>query len=428
MLALRVDFLSGTYHAAEPTAPGYPEWPPAPDRLFQGLVSAASSIGTDTACLRALESPPEVLFGHALPVHGATVYVPAAYLAKSGNEQASRPNNAKTGPMMVNIREPVYFVWRDAHDELSSALAPVVAAMHYLGRAKSPVMVSVCAQIPNLPRHLVPNHSGEELLRVPQPGRLDELDAAFAVKARPPVASLHPYAQLGAEIARSPWSELLALRPRTEISLRQAAALAEALRLAALSHAGDGAPEVLHGHSAQPHIAWTVLPDVAHPHAEGRVLGVGAWLPAGICEQDRIKCALALARTDHLMISGRRVDVQRLPPSSTPPQGVTPGPWTRASRTWASVTPVVLDRHPKGSATIESVLADATERAGFPRPANVMAMQESLHRGAPPARSFKPRRGGQWTHVAFEFDMLVAGPLLVGRDRHFGLGLMRPIR
>lgn len=427
MLILRVDFLAGTYLAAEPTAPAYPEWPPAPDRVFQAMVSAAAAVGQDLSVLRALEGAPEVAFGHARPVFGATVYVPAAYLQTPRGEPASRQNNAKYAPMMVGIDAPVYFAWKDTSDALAEALRPVVAALHYLGRAKCPVMVSIAHHLPDMPRHLVPSPLGEELLRVPGPGRLDELDAAFVVKARAPVAGTVPYAEKGTEVFQGPWHDLLALRTFSEVPMRRTAELASALRTAVLSKAGDDAPAVLHGHVEDHHVAWSVLPDVGHRHARGRVLGVGAWLPRLMTNDDRAAAAIALSALEVVLVDSRPIAVGRSESTRATPIGLGRRPWCAASRRWASVTPVVFDRHPKAGQRPETLIADAVQRAGYPRPVEVALSQESPHRGVPRAHEFRPRRPGRWTHALLEFDLFVSGPVLVGRERYFGMGMMRPV-
>jgi CRISPR-associated protein Csb2 len=89
---------------------------------------------------------------------------------------------------------------------------------------------------------------------------------------------------------------------------------------------------------------------------------------------------------------------------------------------------MVLDRHPKRQQRLESVIADSVEMAGYPRPAAVEVGQHGALVGVPPARRFRPRSGGRWLHVALAFERPVRGPLLVGRDRHFGLGLLRPLQ
>jgi CRISPR-associated protein Csb2 len=425
MIALRIDFLNGTYHAAEPTAPTQPEWPPAPDRIFQALVAAAASLGLPLEPLTALEVPPELAFGDALAT-GANLYVPAAFTAQKGDEPRTRSNVGKSDPAMVGIADPVFVAWPDAPVGFAEWLRPVAAAVTHLGRCKSPVQVQLVDALPELAHRLAPRPDGDELLRVPSPGRLAALEAAFQAKVRPAVALRVAYADPRQVVMASPWGELLALRTTDEVPLRQAAQLAEATRAAVLSLAGDAAPAVLHGHDAAPHVAWGVLPDVGHEHAQGRILGVGAWLPAGIADDARTACALPLMRLDHMMLGTRRIGARRVPEAALP-QGLTRSAWGRVARTWATVTPVVLDRHPKHGKTVAQVIADGVERAGYPRPSVVEVGQDALHRGVPVAREFAPRRPGRWAHVALEFPVAVRGPVLIGRERHFGMGLCRAL-
>jgi CRISPR-associated protein Csb2 len=46
--------------------------------------------------------------------------------------------------------------------------------------------------------------------------------------------------------------------------------------------------------------------------------------------------------------------------------------------------------------------------------------------GVPPAARFIARGPGHRTHAILQFDERVRGPLLIGRGRYFGLGLLRP--
>jgi hypothetical protein len=117
----------------------------------------------------------------------------------------------------------------------------------------------------------------------------------------------------------------------------------------------------------------------------------------------------------------------RSPPAhQQTPQGSGAADLVRPSRTWASVTPVVLDRHPKRGQRVEDVVADSVELAGYPRPVDVGIGQCSPS-AASPRRTSSRLAAGRWTHVTLTFDRRVAGPLLVGKDRHFGMGLLRPM-
>ena len=76
---------------------------------------------------------------------------------------------------------------------------------------------------------------------------------------------------------------------------------------------------------------------------------------------------------------------------------------------------------------MEDVTAESVAFAGFPRPAVIEAGQTPAFLGVPLAREFQPSSGGRWMHVLLTFERRVAGPMLIGRDRHFGMGLMRPV-
>jgi CRISPR-associated protein Csb2 len=420
MLALRIDFLNGLYHAADPTAHSAPEWPPHPDRVFQALVAAAYGTGTDPTPLRELEGhTPELAFGDARAVQGATVYVPAAYKAKESRVR-------KYDPMMVDIKDPVHLIWKEAPDGLGEPLAAIAEGVTYLGRAKTPVAVSLAADVPAMPHRLVPSKAGDQLLRVPHVGRLDELDAAFNAGRCAGVAGMAGYRDAVDRMAQSPWGELLPLRPGRFLDVRKTAQLAEGIRAAVLSRAGDAASPLLHGHDGD-HSAWAVIPDVGHAHATGRVLGLGLWLPRGIDEQTRTDCVLPLMQVDRVKYDGRLVEVGMQPAHKQMPRGLWWRTWARPSRMWASVTPVVLDRHPKRGQRAEDLVCDSVEMAGYARPLDVELGQCSAVKGAPLAHEIRPRSRGRWTHVSLAFDRPIAGPLLVGKDRHFGLRLMRPL-
>jgi CRISPR-associated protein Csb2 len=99
--------------------------------------------------------------------------------------------------------------------------------------------------------------------------------------------------------------------------------------------------------------------------------------------------------------------------------GEGPGPdlLLGCSRVWKTVTPYVVTRHAKGTAAAEALAADVRRechRVGLPEP----RVQSSNVRGTPGL--------GLTANVTLFFERGVAGPLLLGRTRHFGGGLFRP--
>lgn len=419
MVVIRVDFLRGCYGAADPTATTAPEWPPAPARLFAALVAGAYALRLDPGPLTALETAPEVRFGNAAAAGRGINYVPAAFI-KAG----ARPNRETRRPQMVGIVEPVFYAWPGHLDP--QWLKPILDAVTYLGRAESTVHLSLGAELPELPNHLAPDANGEELLRVPEPGWLATLQAFHGTPARV-VAPYLGYADPRVQAAPSPWGELFGLRTSGG-ELWYAAALGDALRRAVMSRAPKQMSAVLHGHQKAPHAAWLTLPDVGHEHATGRVLGVGMLLPRGVTQDERTEAVVALGQVDHLALGKEQLSVRRPGGHERIPQGLEWRTWSRASTTWATATPLVLERHPRGRQPVESLIADTCERWGYPRPTAVEASQYSPVRGTPVARRFAPRRPGRWTHAVLHWNSPVRGPVLLGRDQHYGLGLCRPIR
>jgi CRISPR-associated protein Csb2 len=118
-----------------------------------------------------------------------------------------------------------------------------------------------------------------------------------------------------------------------------------------------------------------------------------------------------------------------------PPIALQPSAWTMPARRWATVTPVVFDRHRKGPEKwkqAEEVVATACERIGLPRPREVRLSAVSVFEGVPPGRGFpylqRKRSGGNLnhTHAVMTFDEAVRGPVLLGAGRYRGYGLCRP--
>ena len=183
-------------------------------------------------------------------------------------------------------------------------------------------------------------------------------------------------------------------------------------------------PQVLSGHlpdqgpSQRPHVAFAPLPDVGHPYADGHLLGIAAILPRAIEANERRAVLRTLALITHLNLG--RAGVLKLGRVSTDVsvRGLMPETWTRASRHWASVTPVVLDRFPESVYGTEAreIVAKSCERIGLPRPSAVTVSPLSPVRGVPPSREFRPYEKQRaprrvHAHVVLEFPDPVAAPV-----------------
>ncbi len=203
-------------------------------------------------------------------------------------------------------------------------------------------------------------------------------------------------------------------------------------------HCSDGTP------TAAPHLALTPLPFVGSKHADGRILGLALALPAGLDPQEGGRCLEPfLHDTDtglpreHSLFSGQwfecRVEIET---RERPPVNLDPDTWTRKSCVWASVTPVVLNRHfdgkDKWQQAAESV-KEACLHIGLPRPREVLLHPVSLVEGVPHARDYpqltRKNDGGHrsHSHAVIIFDEQVSGPVIVGAGRFRGYGLCRPM-
>ncbi len=217
-------------------------------------------------------------------------------------------------------------------------------------------------------------------------------------------------------------------------------------------------PEWVNGHqpdgkpSEHPHLALIPLGFVGDEHADGHLLGVALAFPKSVSLQDRGKLvggllydAKGLPRELKLTLGklGLWSIGEELRPS--PPLALRSQTWTGPAEIWASVSPVVLDRHPKTdprkdrSAYLAEVAATITEscrRIGLPDPVEIDIDKTSWHRGAPRAKPgpdgfplMPPRTGGpnrRQVHVWLRFDRPVLGPVLLGAGRYRGYGLCKP--
>jgi CRISPR-associated protein Csb2 len=225
--------------------------------------------------------------------------------------------------------------------------------------------------------------------------------------------------------------------------------LTETLRGAILAACPEPIPEWISGHtldgkpSSDPHLALLPLPFVGHERADGRLMGVALALPGRLEPREATRCLRFLLHNEHglprrnKLFAGQWFEcVAELETRQAPPFNLRSELWTRQSRIWASVTPVVLDRHFDGKDKWEratETVKDACERIGLPRPKEVLLHPVSLIEGVPHVREFpyltRKRDGGRMhhSHAVIVFEVDVTGPIMVGAGRFRGYGLCRPM-
>ena len=210
-------------------------------------------------------------------------------------------------------------------------------------------------------------------------------------------------------------------------------------------------PEWFSGHrpdgraSATPHLALAPLPFVGSRYADGRVTGLALILPRWLEPQEAGRCLepilrdpeTGLPRDDLRLFDGDRLECSiEIETRERPPANLDPRTWTKASRVWASVTPVVLNRHFDGDDRWEQSAESVKHmcgHVGLPPPREVLLHPVSLVEGVPHAREFpqlaRKHDGGRRRHhhAVVIFYEPVCGPVLIGAGRFRGYGLCRPI-
>ncbi len=237
-------------------------------------------------------------------------------------------------------------------------------------------------------------------------------------------------------------------------------------------------PEWVGGHNSEtgmptrlPHTAFLALPYVGNRYADGHVMGLALAFPnrtyVSPAERGRLLGPLFYdedgeARIIELKLGNRGVWLLRLEERPEPPISLLNGTWTGPSQSWASVTPVVLDRFPKTTIgedrrawemEVRRTIAESCIGSGLPAPTEIDLDTTAWHTGTPrayaktrrlrqrnsadehaplgdgfplmPGRPGKPRR--PQIHVFLRFDQAIVGPVLIGAGRFFGYGLFKPI-
>ena len=470
MLTIEVDLLAGTIRAGSPDDTALSgsgdegEWPPSPARLFSALVAAGGTrercVVGDASELLALESapPPRIVADAPMHVLGSPqieryVVVNERSSGAVQNYPARTATLTRPASRLSPITPSIGYIWDDL--ELSApqleALQSRAARVGYLGCADSPVRVRVCESPPeSAPAHeWRPSESGATFIPVPFAGLLDVLDDAFDR-----FSTGEPVRRSWLPVARARYEEpggrsdestappvVIWLSFGEPVGGRHALCITETLKAALLDlydrhvAAGTEVPPVLHGHgfsedSGYDHACFVALADCGHRHARGRLYGAAVILPAGTPADVVEGVRTALFHLRNLVLPGGRVIAIWPYGGETRPWAANPLRWTSPSRRWVSVSPVVHERRHRHGPDLGEVTRWCVH-AGLPAPVSFRLSPVPLTEGALALRpdevfhSSSSRR--PYSHLEVVFAEPVAGPVVLGRMRHLGIGLMAPV-
>ena len=497
-LVLEIEYLTGVAYAARGPDSGAPDWPPQPDRVFSALVAAWAARGAaadERAALEWLERQPapEIEAAPAAARPAPLSFVPPNDRLQRTANPAWRTRQPRRFPAALPQDPVVRLIWSEAEDAPLAALDAIGRDVAYLGHSAS---LTRCAFSTDTPAERM---KPSEARRRIYPNRLKELEAAFQAGRRPsPGVAVSHRSRQPKPSANSFSADWLTFeirlpdhvaemeedrRPARPLDLRAAAPACKALIKAVMSGygqtlGGDAIPGWASGHmpdgapARDAHLAAVPLSFSGFEHADGALLGFALVPPRG--REDLLgdlgfrRALLAAGRepawpgapeddadsTGRLRVWDKDIPGLRLDLAlslETEKRSLDPGRYIRASRRWATVTPMVLDRHLKPRARndpgvnekvqeeMDGLIREACLRSVGVEPTRAVAGKHSAVRGAPSAQP--SGRGPGWTgwrvpkafgsrplvHAMIEFEEAVEGPLLIGAGRFCGLGLCLPL-
>lgn len=459
-------FLRGQYHGEE--------WPPSPVRLMQALVAGANNGGNRAwwvqveQGLRWLEAQaaPTIYCRRSRPAKAYRIAVPNNDFDVIAKEwaagRAADPAKIRTmkliAPRFMDANVPhVIYEWNtiDHGGDNAKLLSPAAHALYSLGWGLD--MAYAECGIDTLVRsgywdEWVPLSSGGQRLKVPVQGFVEDMKATYArsvkrasgkgvdTDTRIGVYGLQPYARGGdkklafaAFSLRTPNGESFFSKPWAN-----AMEIAAWMRHAAgVELSGEAIPEDLNsyvfGHlengiAGDHRLSYLPLPSLHVDHGDGRIRRVLVAEP--FTGSGRAIQILKLKWKGASLTNDAGQEACLLEPLSG--DGVT-SLYVKPARVWRSVTPVILHGYnaTRGSISVpktDRLLLRAFQMAGrLQEDIESFAFQSApLWRGSGAARDIRvPAHLDEYPrcHVEVAFREAIAGPVIAGIGRHYGIGL-----
>jgi CRISPR-associated protein Csb2 len=490
-LMLEIEYLTGVAFAAQGPDSDFPDWPPQPDRVFSALVATWGARGEqdgEAIALKWLEKQvvPTIAASKAEPRTAPAVYVPpndcettkGKSLPKLNSKQfknalgvipSFRARKERIFPASRPDDPVVRFYWEGASPDkdIFEALDRLASDMSYVGHSAS---LTRCRFM--LCKTFSTEESQSPRRRI-YPGRFDELrrdyrrflDSSGKVGRPLPGDRVAPKPRTADTTHRSYFSTEWLVLEHTggEMpDIRAAALLAKEIRDTLLSGYRQCGiehciPPVVSGHDEAggpvqaPHLAIIPLAFAGYPYADGHVLGFALVPPR---EGELLKNREFLQVMRKIAPRSREEERRelhlhnfglRLSPTLTPSKrSLDSAEYTKRTSTFATVTPIVLDRHlkndgPERQTEIVDQLKSSCKNIGLPEPKIVVPDKHSAIEGAPSAQPSGRAPGWmRWrlpvslnsrflTHAVIQFPYPVGGPVILGAGRFVGLGMCRPL-
>jgi CRISPR-associated protein Csb2 len=478
LLDLSVDFLSGTFHGES--------WPPAPARLYQALLAGTRYRFRRGGGwrkefedgLRWLESQPAptIVAPSATPGTLYRIFGPDNDMDLVVNEwintSVGKPPKEPLDPtgLRSDIRRRPWYVHGTVHYLYKDQGAPVealremaqsiVALGHGIDLACGRLSLFSEDQAADLCGERwtpMPGMRGEGVgLHTPTKGWYDRLEANYQTWRLPPSrggmdvrkGSIPP------SVRPVPYRSSIAPPPRPflaytlegvdderpystswesamEISARLRHATSEAL----LSNGAEESTIRVYalGHGKGPErdcrLSYIPLPSIGHQHTDGRVRRA---LLTGLPGDRHVKDLASIMDGMRLVAPGK--PAARL--VALTGKDVVLDHYVGSSRSWASVTPVILHGHDAKRGRVDpnktrKLIQEALDQAGMGNAVATYAYRRApWWPGTGSSRDIRiPAHLASWPryHLKVEFRTEVRGPLLIGIGRHYGIGLLATV-
>lgn len=382
---------------------------------------------------------------------------------------ASRTKQPRTFPSVTPEHPHVWMAWPDVPAaDVRAGLDELAAQLVRVGHSSSLVAARWEDAVPEAT--WTPEEDGEEVLRWVMPGQLAALEAQHAAspfaeqRVMPYTVAHYRSTRPQPRPAPSAFDPHFIVLRRVEgarLPIVATEGVADGVRRALMSHAEEPIASLISGHTPdgaslqEDHLAVVPLPNVGNRHASGDLLGVALVPPAGLSREQLRPLHVAIAAWEAATPPSRsgpraalrlgRLGTWMLERSLEPPAlyNLLESTWTSPSRVWASVTPLVFDRHPgsfddpqparqrRALRRAAEAVVSACARIGLPAPEHVEFDVAPFIRGSEPATRFVRRAKSPdprpRMHVRLVFPERVRGPVLLGAGRYRGLGLLRPV-
>ena len=456
-LVLEARFLAKTYGGAE--------WPPAPFRLLQAIVAGCRSITAPGLAwleqqpapfVLATDEPAALRFNRSIP----------------NNADPRKPTTTLRDIIHRQVSAPVWYCYRlKSADDRAAAEQVIEAAthMHTLGTGED-----MCTVRGLVTAHPPESHQAIKLwtpmpgsghavqtaavtwLRVPVPGSLKSLEerfqafqkrlnpgqAGYAVPVSAPARHSTLRYRTSDEIARTALLPMKLMLPDDSAKPKRfraenAVVVAGMLRHGVMRLAETVAPHLAdfaagYGPAGDPgrRMSWVPLPSIGHVHADGMIRRA-LWM----CQAQHAEALAELV--SHLPTDGVPLvdeatgDTVAMAVPADPADEPVLGHYFSPATQWASVTPVILPGE-FGAGNLRlmnNLMRKAVREAGID-PGLIAGAEFSKFGYLPQAARLQEVKLKDWTarhlllyHVRLRFRAALRGPLVLGRGRHFGLGL-----